>query len=139
RQRTNGLARSLITRAIEQVIELHSVRLSHPQQVTGAARLDRALRKGAPQLRDVTLNHLGRRGRRMLLPEQVDQAFARDSLPGVEQQERKQRTLPSRGERELAAVRPRLERTQNPELHPADASARRLPTQAGLLPLVYRR
>jgi hypothetical protein len=55
--------------------------------------LDRALGKGAAKLRDVPLNNLGGSCRRLLLPEQVDQALARDSLPGVKQQEGKQRAL----------------------------------------------
>src|SRR5437762_4664113 len=77
-QRSCCLVRSLLTRATEQALELRSVRLIHPQQVAGPAPLDRALRKGPPQLRDTALTHFGRRGRSILLPHQVAPPVTRD-------------------------------------------------------------
>jgi hypothetical protein len=52
-----------------------------------------------PQPRDVDLDGLGRRRRRLLAPQLVDQAVAAERLPGVQEQHRQQRPLPRAADR----------------------------------------
>ena len=71
------------------------------QRVTVPPRLQAlalAVVKRAPQLADVVLQDLGRRGRRRLTPEGIDQPLARDRLVAVQQQEDEDAALPALAE-----------------------------------------
>ena len=70
------------------------------------------------QAGDVDLKRLPRGLGRALAPELVDQAVGSDDLVGVEEQDRQRRSLLAGAERDRAvAVRPNLERPEDPELH----------------------
>jgi hypothetical protein len=71
----------------------------------------------ASQPRDHRLHGLDRAIGGPLAPQVRDHAFARDRLPRVQQQHREQRPLPRARQRQRPALRPRLDRSQDPEIH----------------------
>ena len=69
------------------------------------------------QPRDVDLHHLGRRRRRLLAPEPVDQALGRDGRAGVERQHRQQGARLRTAEDDSVAVRAHLHGSEQVYLH----------------------
>ncbi len=87
------------------------------QQVARLARDEPPVAHRTPQPRHVDLDALRDRRRRRLAPDLVDQPVGRDDLVGVQQQDREQGTLARAAERQRAAVRVGLHRSEQPELH----------------------
>ena len=89
------------------------------QRVAGPARLDRGLarRRGEhlPQVGHVDLDDVGGGLRRRLAPQLVHQAVDAQRLAGVQREQREQRALPGRSERQRHAVALDRERPQQPE------------------------
>jgi hypothetical protein len=81
----------------------------------------------------VDLDGVARRRRRVLGPQLLDQAIARDDPVGLQQQDRQQRALLRAAEREPVPVRANLERTEDAEVDasrgPASLSRSRTPDQ----------
>ena len=105
--------------------------------VAGAPPLDHVVPERLPQLRDVDLERVLRRLRRLVAPERVRQAVDRDDVVRVQQQRRQQRARlrPADGHRPAVVID--LQRAQDPELHrrafvPRFRVARRADASAGL-------
>ena len=95
-----------------------------PQHVPGVSRFDHAADgaatrfEQAAQMRDVPLQCLGRRRRRPLAPERIDQHVRRDDLAATEGEDSQERSLASSRNLDLPARRvAKLERAEDPELH----------------------
>ena len=112
-----------------------------PNEVAGRARDEHAVAKHLPKLRDVPLDHLHRRRRRLPAPEFLGEDVDRDRLVRVDEQDREQDALLRPREAEFAVAVDDLEWPEDPELqrHACDASARGLAAQAADLPRFYRR
>jgi hypothetical protein len=87
------------------------------QQVARLARDESPLAELLAQARDVDLDALGRRARRPLRPQVIDQPRSRDDLVRMQQQDREQRALLSRPEVQRAPVLDHLQRAKEPEFH----------------------
>jgi len=85
--------------------------------VAGRSRRDRVSAERPPELGDVRLQDLRRRGRRLVGPEILDQTVARDRLVHVEQQDREERPRLRRAQRDRAAFGDSFERPEDAELH----------------------
>ncbi len=116
---------------LREAAEVKFVRLD-AQPVAGRAadQPRRLAAERASQPRDHRLHRLDHAGGRPLAPQVRDQAFARDRLPRVQQQHGQQRPLPRAGQRQRPTLRPRLDRSQDPEIHrsrfpPSDARCNR--------------
>src|SRR5215204_5860817 len=83
----------------------------------------------AADLEDGVLERLGRRRRRGLAPQGVDQPLGRDDLVAVDQQQRDQRALPPAAQPYRRGSVDDLERTEDPVVH-VRASARRYQARA---------
>jgi len=95
------------------------------EEVPRCFRLEALLAEHSAELRDVDLDRFPSRLGRLLTPESVEQAVARDDLVGIQQQHCEQASLfrPAHIERPLAVEH--FEWTENPKLH-----ARLAPTVA---------
>ena len=121
---------------------------ARPQQVAGRLRLQPLAADQLAQLGDVHLERLDRRVGRVVLPEGVDQAIARDDPVRMQQEHGEQRPLLGAGDVDRPAVLAQLERSENPVLHcgahpfPADVTppraGRQSPAFAGALPALSR-
>ena len=107
--------------------EVKLVRLD-AQPVAGRAadQPRRLAAERASQPRHHRLHRLDRAVGRPLTPQIRDHAFARHRLPRAQQQHREQRPLPRARQRQRPTLGPRLDRSENPEIHrpsfpPADA------------------
>ena len=69
------------------------------------------------QPRDMDLHGLGRRGRRLLAPELLDQPVGAERLVGVQHEHGEQRALLAPSERDFAALVEDLERSEDAEVH----------------------
>ena len=112
-----------------------------PNDVAGRARDEHTVAEHLPQLRDVPLDHLHRRRRRLPAPEFLAEDVHRDRLVRVHEQDREQRALLRPRQPEFAVAVDDLEWPEDPELqrHLRDASAPGLVAQAADLPRFYRR
>ena len=103
-------------------------RRAEPQLVAAPARDDlravAARRQRLAQLRDVHLHHLGRRRRRLLAPQPVDQTLGRDRRALVEREHRQQRARLARADGDRPPVDAGLHGSQHAKVH---ATRRRLP------------
>ena len=86
------------------------------KQVAGRTRPQPLLADQLPEARDVHLQGLLRRVRRVVLPERVDQPVTGDDGVRVEEQRGQQRTLLGTAEVERLPVGDDLQRTEDPEL-----------------------
>ncbi len=87
------------------------------ERVAASPRAQHAVRQHLAQLRDVDLDHLGRRLRRGLAPQLVDQRLDGDRAVGVQEQAGQQSARLAAAESERRRVGACLERTQQPEVH----------------------
>ena len=106
--------------ALEESFEPLRVELlvSNLEHVAPSARLEHAAAENLAQLGDVDLKAFRSRLRRLPAPELVDQAFGRDDLALVHEQEGEQGSLLVGSERKRAPLFDRLHRSENSELHP---------------------
>ena len=96
-----------------------------PEHIPGTAgreglsvRAARSLRLEEPaQRRHVPLQGLDCRRRRPLAPELVDQPVARDGLVRLQEEDREERALLPRAERDEAVAVANLDRPEDPEVH----------------------
>ena len=88
------------------------------KQVPRSTRQEAAFAEGLAHPRDLGVERMGGAAGRAFSPQSVDQLIARDRLVRAEKKESKQYALLRPTERELLAVFPRLDRAENPELHP---------------------
>ena len=72
--------------------------------------------EGLAQLRDVDLDGVGGRARRIVAPQQVDQPVSRDDFSGVQQEDREQGSLLRRPKVRGDSLGDGFEGTENPEL-----------------------
>jgi hypothetical protein len=109
-----------------EALEVERIRLgAHP--IAGGARLDALTAERLPQLRDVHLEGRARSLRRLVSPNLVDQAIARDDAVRVQEEESQERALLPPAERYEPTVLLGLERAKDAELHVpprADATTR---------------
>ena len=103
-------------------MQVEAVRLDD-ELVAGRPGDDHVAAERLPELGDVRLQDLRRRGRRAALPEVLDQPVARHRLAGVQQQNREQRTWLRRVQRDDVAVGDDFERPEYAEVHGAHASS----------------
>ena len=109
-----------------------------PEQVTRRPRFQTFLTEQLAQLRDVDLERLLGRLRRLLLPERIDQAIARNDPVRLQQQNRQQDALLLPPKLDRLPVGKHLQRAQDSELqHPSGPSTDPLAAQApaGPVPL----
>src|SRR5262249_44022126 len=71
----------------------------------------------APQLRDVLLDHLRRRGRRVLAPQAVDEPLERHGLVGAEREHRQHGLLLRAGQLDRMAVQLDVDGTKDADRH----------------------
>jgi hypothetical protein len=88
------------------------------EQVAVARAYEPIVADHLPKARDVDLDRMTGRCRRLLLPERVDQVFHGDRPAGVQQQRREKLALEHAPERDPALAVVRFESSQNPEFHP---------------------
>ena len=86
-------------------------------QVAGRTGDEDVRREHLAEVRDVRLEDVDRCLGRLLAPELVDQAIARDDLVRSGEEERKQRALPRAAQGERVPAVDCLERPEDPELH----------------------
>jgi len=89
------------------------------EDVAAAGGHDRVAPERAAEPRDERLQGLGRRDRRMLAPEVVDQPLRRQRLAAVDREIGEQRGLLAAAELHDPIALTDLERPENPDLHPA--------------------
>ena len=94
---------------------------AQPQLVAAPVRGDRTVaavrRHRLAQLRDVQLHHLGRRRRRLIAPQPVDQPLGRNGRAGLEREHREQGARLRAAEGDPAVVRADLHRSEQLNLH----------------------
>ena len=114
----------------EQALEAPGVDLvaAELQLVAAPARRDRAVPavRGhrLAQLRDVQLHHLGRRRRRLLAPQPVDQPLGRDRGAGVEREHREQGTRLRAAEDDRAIACADVDGSEEKDLHGRTGASR---------------
>ena len=96
--------------------EIELVRLE-PQQVSARLRLEALPSEHLPQLRDVDLQRLSRRLRRLLVPEGLDQPLLRDHAVRVHCEHGERGTLLGAAEVERPPVVEHFERAEDAEIH----------------------
>ncbi len=96
--------------------EIELVRLE-PQQVSARFRLQTLPSEHLPQLRDVDLQRLSRRLRRLLVPEGLDQPLLRDHAVRVHGKHGERGTLLGAAEVERPPVVEHFERAEDAEIH----------------------
>jgi hypothetical protein len=113
------LAEAVRVASLEQPLEPVEIELSRlePDRVPRRAREDPVGAQDLPELRDVVLERVGGRARRLARPELVDEAVGGDDLCAPRQEQREHRPLPRAPERQLLPVGDDLERSQDAELH----------------------
>jgi hypothetical protein len=95
----------------------------HRQPVAVVLPLDRTLRQRLTQPGSQALQGVRRFGGRVITPDPVDQRRLRDHPAGFEREGHQQPAQPrARHLDEDAVVRANLERSQHPDLHPADSA-----------------
>ena len=87
------------------------------QGPAGSLGEDEAVAESAPQRRDVRLQGLVCRARRIVAPEQLDQRVGRYDRATVQPEHREDGTRLGARDRDRHTVLPNLERPQNPQLH----------------------
>jgi hypothetical protein len=111
--------------------QIEPIRL-HPQEIARRPRLHTVLPEQLPQARHVHLKRLVGGLGRVVLPERVDQAVARNHVVGVQQEHHQQGLLFRAPQFQRSSVLHYLERTEDPELHlVADANTTPYAAQAG--------
>ena len=115
RRRLRRLGRAGLLDEPPEAVEVELVRLD-AQEVAWRPR-HQPLPELPPEPQDVVLQRPGRRGRRVVAPDAVDQALARDDVVRLEQQQGCDRPpfRPTQGQPALAVED--LERTEDPKLH----------------------
>ena len=108
-----------VVRCLDELLESQEVELVRPRldHVAGLAGDDR--RSGPErlaQLRDVVLERVRCRSRRILVPQQVDQPIPGHDLVRARQEEREERALARAAEGDRATLLEHLERAEDPEL-----------------------
>ncbi len=105
--------------AAQQLLRAEGVNLlgGDVELVPRRARDQHPRRQHLPQLGDVDLDHLGRRVRRLLAPEVVDQPRGRHGPPGAEREHGEERPLLAASEGDGVAAVEDLEGPQGPDLH----------------------
>jgi hypothetical protein len=96
-------------------VQIHSAGLD-PHEIAGPPGDENLPPEHLAQRRHIDLHELGRRRRRALAPQLVDDPVARHDLVRVEQQQREQRPLLRRPELDRRTVDHRLERAKQPKL-----------------------
>jgi hypothetical protein len=114
-----------------EAVEVERLRLD-PQDVPGRPRREHVRRERPAQTRDVDAQRVAAPIARLVSPEVVDQAVGGDDLVGVQEQHRQKPARLGPAQWELTAVVPRLERSQDPELHAARLRAGRYQAAAPL-------
>ena len=145
RERFAGFAVAVADGAGHEVGEARHVDRSglDAQLVAAATRDDRA-RQQLAQLRDVALQHLRRRRRRIFAPQPLDQAIDRHRAVRVERQHRQQRALLGAAQRHGVTVERRLYRREEMDLQRCRRATLRPRAHAGqgtctkALPPTYR-
>ena len=99
-----------------EAAEIELVRLE-PQQVAARLRLQALAAEHLPQLRDVDLQRLSRRLRRLLVPEGFDQPFVRNHPVRVHREHGERGTLLGAAEVERPPVVEHFERAEDAEIH----------------------
>jgi hypothetical protein len=115
RGRARGQRRPARVEVAPNAVEIQSAGLDL-QQIAGRPGDEHVASEHLAQRRHIHLHKLGRRRRRSLAPELVDDPVAGHDLVRVEQQQREQCPLLRRPELDLRTVDHRLERAENPEL-----------------------
>ncbi len=102
-----------------QALEAREIELIgfDPQQIAGHLRLHALPAEHLSELRDVHLQSLVRRRRRLVVPQRVDQPVAGDDPVRLHQEQSQKRALLLPAEIERSSVRQDLERAQDPKLH----------------------
>jgi hypothetical protein len=99
-----------------------------PERISRRLREEHAGASGIEcfaKLGDEVLQRLRRRRGRLLSPEILDQPVARDHVVQIEDENREQAAQSSSAKLDLVAIRPHLERTENPNLHLASRPSER--------------
>ena len=122
RQPAPEQAPSLVHQVLE-AMEIEGVRLD-PEDVARRPRRQHVGEKRLAEARDVDAQRAGGDRGRVLAPELVDQLVAGHDLVGVQEEHGQERARLGAAERYLAAFVPRLERSQDPELHRASGRGR---------------
>ena len=115
RQAASKQAPPLVHQPLEAV-EIERIRLDL-NDVAGRSGRQHLLRKRFAQSRDVDAQCGGGSLGRVLAPELVDQPVGGNDLVGMEEEQGEEGTWLGAAQGYLAAVVPRLERSQDPELH----------------------
>jgi hypothetical protein len=117
-EQPGGLARLADARLVDECAETVDVELTRldAEQIAGPPS-DEAVAELAPKAEDVVLQRAGRRGRRIVAPDQVDELRRWDDSVRVEQQRCDDRAALQAAERQDALAVEDFDRPQNPELH----------------------
>jgi len=99
----------------DELEHVDGVRLDD-QSITGRCRLEGAFRHQLPELRDVNLEGIARRVGRLVAPQRVDEAIARDDTICIQEQNRQQGAPFLASERDGLAVRAHGDGTEEAEL-----------------------
>jgi hypothetical protein len=89
------------------------------EHIPGRTPRDSTVTEGLSDSRDVVVEGVVGSGRLTLAPDALDQAVAGDRFVRVQEEDREQRPLLRAPERQLMAVVPHLDGTENSELHHA--------------------